>query len=135
MDEYPDIVLFDGVCNLCNRAVQFVLKHERKPTLKFASLQSETGRRLLEKHGLAGKHIDSIVYIKGGKAYVKSSGALRLGSHMKGIFRLQVVLLAVPRFIRDAVYDWIARNRYKWFGRQESCMLPSPELKSRFVDL
>lgn len=135
MQEYPEIVLFDGVCNLCNASVQYIMKRERKPTWKFASLQSETGKALLKKYGLENRGIDSIVLITEGKAYTKSGAVLRLTKRMKGLYPLLFGFILVPPFVRDAVYDWIARDRYKWYGKQDSCMIPSPELKARFVDV
>ncbi|MCD6067590.1 MAG: hypothetical protein K0S33_2416 [Bacteroidetes bacterium] len=135
MQEYPEIVLFDGVCNFCDASVQFVIAHEREPLLKFASLQSETGKSLLKKYGLDKQNIDSVVLITGGKAYTKSAAVLRLTKRMKGLYPLFFGFIIVPPFIRNAVYEWIARNRYKWYGKKESCMIPDPELRARFVDL
>lgn len=133
--EYDEIVLFDGVCNLCNSSIRFFLKKERTPILKFASLQSKKGQLLLSNYQLAGKNIDSIVYISQGKAYVKSSAVLRLTKKLKGLYPLLFGFIVFPAFIRDFVYDWIAKNRYKWFGKTESCMLPTKETQERFVDL
>lgn len=130
-----EILLFDGVCNFCNSSVQFIIRHERKPSLSFASLQSPTGAALLKKYGLADKNIDSLVYINKGRLYIKSSAALRLAGRLKGLYPLLMVFLIVPPFIRNAVYDWIARNRYKWFGKKDACMIPDPALRARFVDL
>jgi predicted DCC family thiol-disulfide oxidoreductase YuxK len=135
MQEYPEIVLFDGVCNLCSSSVQYIIARERRPTWKFASLQSETGKTLLKKYGLENRGIDSIVLIMSGKAYTKSGAVLRLTKRMKGLYPLLFGFIIIPPFIRNAVYDWIARNRYKWYGKQESCMMPDPALKARFVDI
>ena len=133
--EYDNIVLFDGVCNFCDASVQFVIRHEKNSTLKFASLQSETGTHLMKKYGLDSSEIDSIIFITNGKAYIKSSAALRLCKHLKGLYPLLFAFIIVPPFIRNSVYDWVARNRYKWYGKKDSCMIPSPEIRARFVDL
>jgi predicted DCC family thiol-disulfide oxidoreductase YuxK len=139
------LVLFDGKCNLCNGAVQFIIDHERAPNLKFAPLQSElASERLTQAIGTEATRAlvlgangegdpDSIVVIEGGKAYTHSTAALRLASHLTAPWRWAFVFYIVPRFIRDVVYRWIARNRYRWFGKTESCRVPTPELRARFV--
>lgn len=132
---FNEIVLFDGECNFCDSSVQFVIRHEKEPRLKFASLQSEVGKTLLDYYKLDRSKIDSVVLIEKGKAYVKSAGALRLTRHLKGGYPLLYGFIIIPPFIRNAVYDLIAKNRYKWFGKKDSCMIPSPELRARFVDL
>lgn len=134
-EDYNEIVLFDGVCNFCDSSVRFILKKERKPILKFASLQSETGQKLVKNYELDKKGIDSIVYISNGKARIKSTAALYLAKRLKGGYPLLFGFMIVPVFIRNWVYDWIARNRYKWFGKKDSCMIPSKEIRERFVDL
>lgn len=125
------IVLFDGECNFCNGSVQFIIKRDPAGRYKFASIQSEAGARLLKRHGAEGT--DSFVLIEGSKAYVKSTAALRLCKGLAGGWKLLVVLLAVPRPIRDAVYDKFAGRRYKWFGKADSCMLPAPHIQERFL--
>lgn len=139
------LVLFDGKCNLCNGAVQFMIDHERAPNLKFAPLQSdhaserltaamgdEAAQALLQ--GATGDgDPDTIVVIEDGKAYTHSTAALRIASHLRAPWRWAFVFYVVPRFIRDVVYRWIARNRYRWFGKSESCRVPTPELRARFV--
>jgi predicted DCC family thiol-disulfide oxidoreductase YuxK len=133
--EENEMVLFDGVCNFCDASVQFIIRHEKKPEIRFASLQSPTGQALLKKYDLLDKGIDSVVYIHKGKAYTKSSGALRLCRKLNALYPLLFAFIIVPPFIRNAVYDYIARNRYKWYGKKDSCMIPSPETRKRFVDL
>jgi predicted DCC family thiol-disulfide oxidoreductase YuxK len=127
------IVLFDGVCNLCNSSVQFIIRHDSKMQFYFASLQSETGEILLKKHGIDPAKTDSVIYICKGKAYTRSTAALRIASQLDGPVKLLTVFRIVPRFIRNAVYDWIAANRYKWFGKREHCMIPTKEQLSRFL--
>lgn len=130
----PKIILFDGVCNLCNGAINFIIKHDPKGTFKFASLQGETGKRLLQQHQINPAETDSIVLIDKENVSVKSSAALRIAKYLDKGFPLLFGFMIVPKFIRNAVYDFIAKNRYKWFGKKESCMIPTPELKSRFLD-
>lgn len=130
-----DIVLFDGVCNLCNGAINFVIDNDPKGKFKFASLQSEEGQELLRQHGLNQQFIDSLVLIKNDKAYIKSSGALHIAKGMGGFWKMAFIFMIVPKFIRDWVYDLIARNRYKWFGKRDACRMPSQELKDRFLQI
>lgn len=128
------IILFDGVCNLCNGAVQFIINRDEKDTFRFASLQSETGQKLLAIHQLQHKNIDSIVLIKNEKACIKSTAALHIAKELSGIWKLAYYYIVIPKFIRDAVYDFIARNRYAWFGKKDQCMIPTAKLKSKFLD-
>jgi predicted DCC family thiol-disulfide oxidoreductase YuxK len=128
-----NVLLFDGVCNLCNGTVQFILKRDTKKRFKFASLQSEKGQALLKEMGLPTENFDSVVYIRAGKVLQKSSAGLYILRDLGGIWAAFFPLIIFPRFIRDAVYNLLARNRYRWFGRQESCMMPTPELKERFL--
>lgn len=127
------VILFDGVCNLCNGAINFVIKKDKRNVFKFAALQSETGIMLLSKYKIDTSKVDSIILVDGENCYVKSSAALRIAKDLSGGYPLLYGFLILPRFIRDAVYDYIARNRYKWFGKKESCMIPTPELKSKFL--
>ncbi len=128
------IILFDGVCNLCNGSVQFVIKHDNKSLFKFASLQSERGQQLLQQYALPGKDFSSFVYIENNIAYTRSTAALKVARHLSGGIQLLYGFIIVPRFIRDAVYDIISKNRYKWFGKKDNCMIPTPELKQRFLN-
>lgn len=129
-------MLFDGVCNLCNSTVQFVIRHDRKKQFRFASLQSATGQEVLQELAKdKGVSPDSVILYYEGQLYVKSTAALRVAWLLGGPWRLAEIFRFVPRFIRDALYDRIARHRYKWFGKKDACMLPSPELKERFLDV
>lgn len=132
MNKKP-IILFDGVCNLCNGAVQFVIKHDPEGKYLFASLQSEEGKRLLQ-HFQLPQDLSSFVLIENNKVYIRSTGALKVAKQLKGAIKLLYAFMIVPKFIRDAVYNWIARNRYTWFGKKDECMLPTPELKARFLN-
>ncbi|ANH60830.1 thiol-disulfide oxidoreductase DCC family protein [Dokdonia donghaensis] len=128
------IILFDGVCNLCNGAITFIIQRDKKDIFRYAPLQSEIGKELAEKHHIDLNKVDSIILVTEDKAYAKSTAALRIAKQLSAGWPLLVVFLILPRFLRDGVYDFIARNRYKWFGKKEACMIPTPELKSKFLD-
>lgn len=127
------IILFDGICNLCNGFVLFIIRRDKKGIFKFASLQSETGQQMLLRLGLEKNAFKSFVLIHGDKYYLKSTGILKMLRELKGFWRIFYVFILVPRFIRDFVYDMIAKSRYKIFGKQETCMIPTPELQNRFL--
>ena len=127
------ILLFDGHCNLCNVWVQFIVKRDPAGTIRFASLQSLAGRRLLEEHKIDENYIESLVFFEEERFSVSSSAALRTLSYMDGWQKHLIILAVVPRSLRDLVYRFIARNRYKWFGRREQCMIPTTELSKRFL--
>ena len=137
MAESP-ILLFDGVCNLCSSAVHFILERELSPTLRFCALQSDKGRALLQAHDMmhviANKDPDSLVLIEDGKAYERSNAALRIAKYLRAPWRYGAVLLYVPRLLRDLVYRFIAHNRYRFFGKTDSCLVPTRELRARFAD-
>lgn len=135
MDELTDklIVLFDGVCNLCNDAVRFIIRHDAKDRFRFASLQSDTARQLLENHPPPVQKTGSIVLIENGKVYIKSGAVLRISRRLNGLGKLLVIGYIIPRFIRNVMYDLIARSRYKWFGKREECMMPGAELRHKFL--
>lgn len=133
--EAKKIILFDGVCNLCNGAVQFIIKRDKKSVFKFASLQSEIGKQLTKERGIDTELLDSIILIEPGIAYYsKSTAALEIMKSFGGIWNATRLFTILPEGFRDIVYDFIAKNRYKWFGQKDACMIPSPELKSRFLD-
>jgi predicted DCC family thiol-disulfide oxidoreductase YuxK len=127
------ILFFDGVCNLCNAAVTFVI--ERDPTVhfRFASLQSDMGRDVLKQLGQSPEHFDSFILWENGLFYERSTAALLVARRLSGAWPLLYSFMIVPKPIRDAVYGFIARNRYRWFGKRDACMLPTPELKTRFL--
>ncbi|KPH71748.1 thiol-disulfide oxidoreductase DCC family protein [Oceanobacillus caeni] len=126
------IILFDGECNFCDYSVQFIIKRDPKGHFQFASLQSEIGKGLLKKYN-APLDIDSFVLIEDNRCYFKSSAALRVCKHLKGAWKLLYLLLVVPSALRDCFYEIVAKNRYRWFGKKESCMLPSPNERKRFL--
>lgn len=129
----PALILFDGVCNLCNTWVQWVLKRDKHAQFRFAALQSDTGRQLLMQYSLNPDNIDTVVLIDNNRAYTHSDVALRVASRIGGIWSATAIFYIFPRSFRNIVYNWIARNRYRWFGRQSECWLPRPEWKERFV--
>jgi predicted DCC family thiol-disulfide oxidoreductase YuxK len=127
-------VLFDGVCNLCNASVGFIVDRDRRGYFSFAALQSEAGRRRLASHGPLPESMDSIVLLEDGRLYSRSRAALRIARRLDGLWPLLFALSVVPVPIADAVYAWVARRRYRWFGRTEACRVPTPALKGRFLD-
>lgn len=128
------ILLFDGVCNFCNHTVQFVIKRDKKGIVHFASLQSAFGQAQLRKANLSTDDLKTLIFIENGQLYTKSSGALRLSKYLGGIWQLSYIFILIPKPIRNFAYEFIAKNRYKWFGKQDACMLPSPETRSRFIE-
>jgi predicted DCC family thiol-disulfide oxidoreductase YuxK len=129
----PAVLLFDGVCNLCNGTVRFVAERDPVGRFHFAALQSDKGRELLARCGLPLDALDTFVLVEGDRCWTRSDAALRVARGLSGAWPLLAVLRLVPRFLRDRVYGWVAGHRYAWFGKQESCMVPSPELRSRFL--
>ncbi|MEH6406341.1 MAG: DCC1-like thiol-disulfide oxidoreductase family protein [Leeuwenhoekiella sp.] len=127
------IILFDGACNLCNAAVNFVIKNDKNNRFKFASLQSAIGKDLLKKHSIEA-NTDSIILIDGEKSYIKSTAALQITRDLDKGYPLFYSFIIIPKIVRHKVYDFIAKNRYKWFGTEDSCMIPTQQLKSRFLD-
>jgi predicted DCC family thiol-disulfide oxidoreductase YuxK len=126
------IILFDGVCNVCNEFVQFVIKRDPEGYFQFASLQSEAGKQLLKKYQLPDS-LETVVLIENDKAYTYSTAPLRVTRHLRGLWKIGFVFIIVPPFIRHAIYRFIARNRYRWFGKKESCMMPTPAIEARFL--
>ena len=129
----PTIIFFDGICNLCNGFVQFVITRDPKGQFKFAPLQSATARQLLPDSFFLSNKFDSVILLENGKIYQESTAALRILRRLKGGWPLLYIFILLPSFLRDWVYKLVAKNRYHWFGQRESCMLPTPELKSRFI--
>ncbi len=127
------IILFDGVCNLCSGAVQFILKRDHKKQFVFASLQSEIGQQLLSKYKV-NTSVETIILLQDNKWFSQSTAALEIARKLSGAWPCLYAFIIIPRFVRDGVYDWISRNRYRFFGKKETCMIPSPEWKNRFLD-
>jgi len=132
MPDQP-ILLFDGVCNLCHGTVRFVLRHERRPDLRFCALQSEVGAQLLTRHGISTDYRGSLILVEGGSVLLKSDAAIRIACYLKWPWSWGRVAVIFPRSLRDLAYDVIARNRYRWFGRHDVCQLPTADLRSRLL--
>ncbi|WP_084783995.1 thiol-disulfide oxidoreductase DCC family protein [Paenibacillus sp. FJAT-26967] len=128
------VVLFDGVCNLCNSAVMFTIRRDPHGRVRFAALQSDAGQRLLARHDLPAVSFDTFVLVEGNRAYMQSTAGLRVLRRLRYPWPLLYGFIAVPKPLRDAVYRWVARNRYRWFGQREQCMMPTPELRRRFLE-
>ncbi|TYZ14332.1 thiol-disulfide oxidoreductase DCC family protein [Hymenobacter lutimineralis] len=136
MQKSSAVILFDGVCNLCNGFVQFVIRHDSRGYFHFAALQSAEGQALLRAQGVTLPTTldpDSVVLVEAGQVYTHSTAVLQIARRLSGLWPLLGAGVVVPRAWRDAAYRWVARNRYRWFGRQAACLLPTPELKSRFL--
>lgn len=128
------IVLFDGICNLCNSSVQLIIENDSKNLFQFASLQSDFGQKFLQENNLPDETFKSLVLIDGENFFTKSEAALRIGKELDGLYKVLRIFLWTPKFIRDFVYDYIAKNRYKWYGKRDSCWIPTDELKQKFLD-
>jgi predicted DCC family thiol-disulfide oxidoreductase YuxK len=137
MVDYPSnkkIILFDGVCNLCNDSVLKVIKNDTNNNFIFASLQSTSGQEIIKHLKINTNKIDSIILYESGVSYdLKSTAALKIMNHFSGLWKLTYLFWIFPEPFRNFIYDYIARNRYKWFGKKESCMIPTPELKTKFL--
>ncbi|RBL90753.1 thiol-disulfide oxidoreductase DCC family protein [Chitinophaga flava] len=128
-----DIILFDGVCNFCNASINFVIRHDRQGRFRFAPLQSETAVALGTSLHFDTSRLETFVLVQNGKVYTKSTAALRVARQLPFPWRGMYAFIIIPRFIRDAVYSLVARNRYRWFGKKDSCMIPTPEIRGRFL--
>jgi predicted DCC family thiol-disulfide oxidoreductase YuxK len=128
------VILFDGVCNLCNASIQYVIKHDKKRLFRFASLQSLFGEKILKDHNLPNDTFNSFILLNNNKIYTRSTAALLVAKKLSGFIKLSYGFIIVPKFIRDFAYNIIAKNRYKWFGKKEACWLPTPELKGLFFE-
>jgi predicted DCC family thiol-disulfide oxidoreductase YuxK len=127
------VILFDGVCNFCNGSVNFIIERDPAGYFKFAPLQSEIGEKLLAEHGVDKAETDSVILLEDGKVYAYSTAALRIARKLNGAWKYFYGLRVVPAFVRDFFYKLFARNRYKMFGKQDACMLPTPEIRARFL--
>lgn len=128
------IILFDGVCNLCEASVQFVIQHDKKDIFRFVALQSELGQKIIHHIGIQNQNIDSVILYKPGVAYYyKSSAALQIAKNLGGFFHFGTFFKIIPTGLRNVLYDYIAKNRYQWYGKKESCMIPTAELKAKFL--
>lgn len=128
------IILFDGVCNLCDSSVQFIIKNDKNDVFRFVAIQSELGQKIINYLGIDTSKTDSIILYEPGVAYYfKAEAALRIAKELKSWHSILYTFIHVPNFIKNGVYDFIAKNRYKWYGKKEACMIPTPELKAKFL--
>lgn len=127
------VVLFDDVCNLCNSSVNWLINHDAKNQFQFASLQSDYGKKVVEQFHVKGNYMDTVLFLENDKIYSHSTAVLRICKHLGGVYSLFYAFIIVPAFVRNSVYNFIAKNRYRWFGKQESCRVPTPELKEKFL--
>lgn len=133
LDPNHKIILFDGVCNLCNRSVNFIISKDSKDIFRFATLQSDIGMSLMSQHGINTTKTDSVILIDTNEYHERSSAILQIVKNLSGGYALLYFFIIVPKCIRDWGYDYIAKNRYKWYGKKDSCMVPTPELVSKFL--
>jgi predicted DCC family thiol-disulfide oxidoreductase YuxK len=133
--KYKKLILFDGVCNLCNDAVLKIIKYDKKNTFLFTALQSEVGIKVIDHLNIDTKKMDSIILFEPGVTYeVKSTAALKIMNDFGGLWKISQLGFLLPESVRNNIYDFIAKNRYKWFGKKENCMIPTPALKTKFLD-
>jgi predicted DCC family thiol-disulfide oxidoreductase YuxK len=128
------VILFDGVCNLCSASVLFIIKRDPTQQFRFASLQSQFGQLQLKRFNLSASELNSVLLVHEGKLFQKSTAVLKIASMLNNGWPLLYLFIIVPGFIRNWIYDWVARNRYGWFGKKDECMIPTPEIKSRFIN-
>ena len=126
------ILLFDGVCNFCNSSIQFIIRHDPKGIFKYAALQSDYAKKLVGDR--SSPEPESVILYEDGKVYDRTTAALKIARHLNGLWPLLYIFIVIPAFLRDPIYKLIAKNRYKWFGKQEACMVPSKEIRDRFLD-
>lgn len=127
------VILFDGVCNLCNASIDFVIKRDKKDLFRVGALQEEAGKTLLSKFEVNPEYLDSLVLIEEDQVFFRSTAALRIAKKLPGLWPLFYGFIILPPFIRDGIYDWIGKNRYRWFGKKNTCRLPTPEEKAKFL--
>lgn len=128
------IILFDGVCNLCDNTVQFIIRHDKHDVFRFVAIQSEIGQKIINYLGIDTSKTDSIILYEPKNAYYyKAEAALRIARELGGIYGIIAIFSILPNFIKNSVYDYIAKNRYKWYGKKEECMIPTPEMKAKFL--
>lgn len=131
---HQPIIFFDGVCNLCNSSVNYFIKRDKKNILKFASLQSDAAKQILLQFGVEKVDLKSIIVLNNNKLYLESSAIIEILKQLGGIYKIFTIFWIIPKPIRDFLYQIIAKNRYRWFGKKESCMIPTPELKNKFIE-
>ncbi len=133
MIENKSVILFDGVCNLCNASIDFILKRDKKNRFLVGALQEDAGKKLLSRFKVNPEYLDSLVLIEENQIFFRSTAALRIAKKLSGLWPLFYGLIILPSGLRDTIYDWIGRNRYRWFGKKSTCRLPTPEEKAKFI--
>lgn len=135
LPKHKKIILFDGVCNLCDSAVQFIIKHDKKDGFRFVALQSDLGQKIVKYIGINTKNIDSIILYQPGIAYYyKSEAALEIAKNLGGIFYSAILFSILPTSFNNYIYDYIAKNRYKWYGKKDACLIPTKEIQAKFLE-
>ncbi|WP_111671456.1 thiol-disulfide oxidoreductase DCC family protein [Algoriphagus litoralis] len=133
MIENKSVILFDGVCNLCNASIDFIIKRDKKDKFRVGALQEEAGKKLLSKFQVNPEYLDSLVLVEEDQVYFRSTAALRIARNLSGLWPLLYGFIILPSGIRDLIYDWIGKNRYRWFGKKNTCRLPTPEERAKFL--
>lgn len=133
MSEMKSIIFFDGVCNLCNASIDFIIQRDSDDTFLVGALQDELSREILDEFEVDKDYLDSLVLLESGEIFYRSTAALKIAKNLSGLWPALYPLIYLPKWLRDPVYDWIARNRYRWFGKKSTCRLPSPEEKAKFL--
>jgi predicted DCC family thiol-disulfide oxidoreductase YuxK len=128
------IIVFDGLCNFCNSTVQFIIKKDTQNKFKFAAIQTRTGHELLQKHGITVSTLDTIVLLKKGIVYLRSDAALQIAKELDKPWKVLAIFKITPKFVRDSLYDFFAKHRYYWFGKRDECVIPTQELRQRFLN-
>lgn len=135
MSPSQSVILFDGVCNLCNSSIDFILKRDKENRFLVGALQEEAGKRLLARFQVKPEYLDSLVLVENGEIFFRSTAALKIARNLSGFWPFFYVFMAIPTSVRDWVYNWIGKNRYRWFGKKNTCRLPSPGEKAKFLSL
>lgn len=128
------VILFDGICNLCNRAVNYIIRHDPRIKFRFATIQSKAGQKIFADYGEDAKNTNTFWLLQHGKLYSRSTAALKVARQLKGPVKWAFIFMLVPAGIRNVLYDWVAANRFRWFGKRESCMQPQKEIAERFYE-
>lgn len=134
MKNHKSIIFFDGVCNLCNASIDFIIKRDRKNRFLVGALQDQFSRKILSDHQVKADYLDSLVLLEDQKVYYKSTAALKIARQLSGLWPVFYPLIFLPKWLRDPVYDWIGKNRFRWFGKKNTCRLPSPEERAKFLN-
>ncbi|NVJ86264.1 MAG: DUF393 domain-containing protein [Algoriphagus sp.] len=133
MNESKSVIFFDGVCNLCNRSIDFILQRDKKNQFLVGALQDEFSKKVLSNYSVKPDYLDSLVLLEKGKIFYRSTAALKIAKQLSGLWPLFYGFVVLPSWLRDPIYDWIGRNRYRWFGKKSTCRIPTPEERAKFL--